>query len=84
MAFSYEPGGPQVGAARVMAMVLPGAAPAADIAILSDHARLPMLSERIAIADPAIVDATVRAGGLAGVTVDGHGGMQRDRGRFSI
>jgi hypothetical protein len=82
MAFSYEPGGPQVGAARVMAMVLPGAAPA--VAILPDHARLPMLLERIAIADPAIADAMVRAGGLAGVPVDGHGRMQRDRGRLGV
>jgi hypothetical protein len=84
MAFSYEPGGPRVGAARVLALVALEAAPAGGIAIFPDHARLAMLSARIAIANPAIAGARVRAGGWAGVAADGHGGIGRGRGRFSV
>jgi hypothetical protein len=83
MAFSDKPGGPQVGAARVMALVVP--APDADIAILP-HARLSTFHVRVAtaaIADPVIAGAIMRAGGMAAVRVHGCGGMQRNRGRFS-
>jgi hypothetical protein len=74
MAFLFRPGGPQVGAtgapaltAGVTALAGPGAAPAADISIVSDQARLMRRPERI-------------AGGSASVTARGHGRAQRDGG----
>ena len=95
MAFSFRPGGPQVGAvgapARVAGMVAlrePAAAPAAGIALFPDDARFTRLPETIAaIAVTAataagsarIPNLMMAAGGLAGVTVLGCG--QLDRGR---
>jgi putative type II/III system pilus formation protein len=94
MAFLFSPGRPQVGAVRVLALVagvtasaVPGVAPAAAISVVPDRASLPQFPERIAtiaIGNPAIVDAMMRAGGPACVTACGRGWVQRDLGRFSV
>jgi hypothetical protein len=95
MAFSFRPGGPQVGAvgapagvAGVVALRESAAAPAAGIAWFPDDVRFTWLPQTIAaIAVTAttaagsarIPNLMMGAGGLAGVTVRGRG--QLDRGR---
>jgi hypothetical protein len=90
MAFLFRPGGPQVGAVRALALMagvtaaaVPGVAPAAAISIVPDQAPLPQFPERIAtiaIGNPVIADAMMRAG----VTACGRGWAQRDLGRYSV
>jgi hypothetical protein len=92
MAFSFRPGGPQVGVvgapARVAGMVALrelAAAPAAGIALFPDDTRFTWLPEIIAVTaataagSARIPNLMMAAGGLAGVTVLGCG--QLDRGR---
>jgi hypothetical protein len=76
MAFWFQPGGPQVGAVRALALVAglmtlatPGVASDAGIALFPD---------------PAIPNPTIRAGALAGVVAPGCGWARLDGGRFSV
>jgi len=55
---------------------LPGTAPAADISVILDEARLVKLPERVAtlvIGNPSIADAAVQAGGMMVITGKGYG-----------
>jgi hypothetical protein len=95
MAFSFRPGGPQVGAvgaparvAGMMALREPAAAPAPGIALFPDDARFTWLPETIAATaataagSPRIPNLMMGAGGLAGVKVPGRGRL--DRGRLTL
>jgi hypothetical protein len=96
MSFWFRLGGPQVGAVRALvlmagvmtlALVVPGPAPASDISIVPDQARLRPLPERIAtvaIGKKMIACAKMRADGSAPVRACGGGWAQRDRGRFNV
>jgi hypothetical protein len=89
MAYFFGRGRPRVGAVRgpafvagVMALRVPGEAPAAGISVVLDQPRLPRFGH------PVFADAVMRAGGLASVlasvTACGRGRAQCDHGRFSV